>query len=393
MDAIITLNANLLDAVRRDQFAGYDPFDLLNSRRLQATPLYRNAWVRLAWLQFGKRSPLNLRPWLGVPKRRNPKGVGLFILGLLQDYRRTQDVGYLTEARTLADWLLTQRSPADEWTHSCWGYHFDWQARAFYVPAGKPNVITTVYVARALHDLGTLTADPALIDIALEAAHFIASRLYTEHDGRCFYAYIPGERAFVHNASLWGAAWCAFAGRQLGDAALVEQAVAVARQSVQAQAPDGSWVYGMLHHHQFIDGFHTGYNLEALCLLREAVGTPEFDASIRRGYDYYRTHFFTADGTAKYYHDAVYPLDMHSVAQAVLTLLKVGATPDDHRRCDQVVQRAVDLLYLPKQKRFLYQKTRWLTNRIDYSRWTQAWAYYALAFYNRERHERNHAPH
>ncbi|WP_256091476.1 hypothetical protein [Candidatus Thiosymbion oneisti] len=97
MDEIIELNTRLLDTVRREGFAGYDPFDLLNSHLLQSSPLYGNEWVRLAWLQFGKRSPINFRPVLGVPKRRNPKGVGLFILGLLQDYHRTGETGYLCE--------------------------------------------------------------------------------------------------------------------------------------------------------------------------------------------------------------------------------------------------------------------------------------------------------
>ncbi|MCY1282976.1 hypothetical protein D9M70_318360 [compost metagenome] len=89
MGNLIDLNSQLLDAIRAEQFAGYDPFDSLNSKLLQATPLYRSEWVRLAWLQLGKRSPINFRPLLRVPKRRNPKGVGLFISGLLQDYRRT----------------------------------------------------------------------------------------------------------------------------------------------------------------------------------------------------------------------------------------------------------------------------------------------------------------
>ena len=391
MDDLISLNGHLLDSSRTERFAGYDPFDSLNSSLLQATPLYRNEWVRLAWLQLGKRSPFNLRPLLGVPKKRNPKGVGLFISGLLQDYRRTGEVGYLQEARELADWLLTQRSNPQEWSHSCWGYHFDWQARAFYVPAGKPNIITTCYVARALFELGQLADDQSLRDIALDAARFISAQLYTEADGRCFYAYIPGEMAFVHNASLWGAAWCAFAGQQLGDAALVEQALRVTRQSVQEQAADGSWVYGARHHHQFIDGFHTGYNLEALCLLRDALGTAEFDASIARGYRYYVDTFFEADGTAKYYNTSVYPIDMHSFAQAIFTLLKVGGTPADLALCDKVVQRAIDLLYLPGKGQFIYQKTRWLTNRINYTRWTQAWAYYSLAYYNRFRAERDYA--
>ncbi|MFC5694221.1 hypothetical protein ACFPU0_01455 [Pseudomonas sp. GCM10022186] len=391
MGDLINLNSQLLASIRAEQFAGYDPFDSLNSKLLQATPLYRFEWVRLAWLQLGKRSPINLRPLLRVPKRRNPKGVGLFISGLLQDYRRTGEARYLQEARELADWLLAQRSDPREWTHSCWGYHFDWQARAFYVPAGKPNIITTCYVARALHELGQLSADQALIDIALDCARFIATHLYTQADGRDFYAYIPGERAFVHNASLWGAAWCAFAGTQLGDEGLVAQALRVARQSVREQAADGSWVYGARHHHQFIDGFHTGFNLEALCMLRDATGSDEFDACIGQGYAYYLNTFFEEDGTARYYNDSVYPIDMHSFAQAAFTLIKVGGGASDLQLCDKVLQRAIELLYRPDKGQFIYQKSSWLTNRINYTRWTQAWAYYSLAFYNRYRAELNHA--
>lgn len=387
MDAIIQLNVRLLDSIRAEKFAGYDPFDMLNSRLLQRSPFFRYEWSRLIWLQVGKRSPFNFRRLLQVPKQRNPKGVGLFISGLLQDYLRTGDARCIQEACELADWLLTQRSNPRDWMHSCWGYHFDWQARAFYVPAGKPNIITSCYVARALYELGQITGDQGLIEVALDVARFISLYLYTEADGRRFYAYIPDERTFVHNASLWGAAWCAFAGKQLGDEALIAQSMVVARQSVQEQAVDGSWVYGARHHHQFVDGFHTGYNLEALCMLRDATGTNELDTAISKGYSYYVTHFFTMDGTAKYYNNAVYPLDMHSFAQAVFTLLKVGGTAADLRLCNKVVQRAIELLYLPGKGQFIYQKNRWVTNRINYTRWTQAWAYYALAFYNRYRVE------
>lgn len=385
----LELNHSILSAVRAEKYAGYDPFDSLNSRLLRATPLYRSGFVRLVWLQLGKRSPLNLRPLLCVPKKRNPKGVGLFISGLLQDYRRTGEEGYLEEACQLADWLLAQRSDVQQWQHSCWGYHFDWQARAFYVPAGKPNIITTVYVARALFELGQLAGRQEYVDVALDAARFISNHLYTEADGRHFYAYIPGEKAFVHNASLWGAAWCAFAGQQLGDAALVEQALRVARQSVSEQSADGSWVYGARHHHQFIDGFHTGYNLEALCMIRDAVATQEFDVCIDKGYRYYVDTFFAADATAKYYNNSVYPIDMHSFAQAVFTLLKVGGKAADAVLCERVLQRAIELMYLPKKQQFIYQKNRWFSNRINYTRWTQAWAYYALAFYNNSVQQRS----
>ena len=381
--SILNLNSGLLGALRADQFAGHDPFDYLNSRLLQATPLRRSEFVRLAWLQMGKRLPINLRPILGVPRMRNPKGVGLCILGLLEDYQRTGDQTLIQEASELADWLLTQRSDRAEWQYSCWGYHFDWQARAFYVPAGKPNMITSVYVAQALYALSEVTGNQVWRVAALEVAKFISGSLFTEADDRRFYAYIPAETAFVHNASLWGAAWCAFAGRQLEDEALVAQALQVARQSVAEQGADGSWVYGARHHHQFIDGFHTGYNLEALALIRDTLDTTEFDANIGHGMAYYRDSFFTEDGTAKYYHNSVYPLDMHNFTQAVFTLLKVGGAAEDIALCHKVVGRAVELMYLPRQERFVYQKCRWYTNRINYMRWTQAWAYYALAYYNR----------
>src|SRR5215831_20628650 len=39
-------------------FGGYDPFDGLNSRVIQATPLKNSRVVRLAWTQFHKRSPI-----------------------------------------------------------------------------------------------------------------------------------------------------------------------------------------------------------------------------------------------------------------------------------------------------------------------------------------------
>lgn len=383
MKSITEISESLLNNAALDCFAGYDPFDSLNSKLFNCFPFTNNSYLKLAWLQLGKRSPINLRPLALVPKERNPKGIGLFVSGLLQDYYRTKDQRYLDQATALGDWLITHCSPPEEWLHACWGYHFDWQARAFYVPKGKPNIITTCYVARALFELGVETNRDDFRSASLDAARFISRTLYTEKNGRVFYAYIPGETAFVHNASLWGAAWCVFAGKELGDTLLVEQGLKVARQSVEEQNPDGSWVYGALDHHRFIDGFHTGYNLEALCMIRDSVEISDFDSAIEKGYSYYLANFIESDGTVRYYNNKRYPLDMHSVAQAIFTLLKVGGKPSDEAICHRVVYRAVELLYLPRKEQFAYQKNQWFTNKINYIRWTQAWSYYSLAWYNR----------
>ena len=382
----------LLASSKKSKFKGADPFDGLNSQFFDYFPSLKKGMFGLVWTQLNKRSSINLRPMLPVPKMRNPKGIGLFILGLLEDYQRTDNKDYLNTATELADWLLTQQSEKSVWQHACWGYHFDWNARAFYVPKGKPNIITTIYAAQALFELSLVTNNPEYKKVALDAADFIVNTLYCEHDGRCFFAYIPGETTFVHNASLWGAAWVAKVASITDNDEYKALAIKVAQQSVSEQAEDGSWVYGSRRHHQFIDGFHTGYNLEALQILKESLKISQFDHAIEKGLKYYKAELFESDGTAKYYNNNVYPLDMHCVSQAIFTLLKVGKTDTDLAFAKKVIQRSIDTLYIESKGQFVYQKTKNSRNKINYIRWTQAWVYYSFAFYNRvtaQSHEAN----
>ena len=384
-DTLLTIDAikqRLLENLRHEQYAGYDPFDGLNSRLLKMSGLHRFPLVRLAWIQVFKRCPVNLRPLVGVPKCRNPKGIALVILGLLQDFEVTKDQALLEEAKLLGDWLLEHSCSRDDWKYFCWGYPFPWQTRAFFVPDGTPNIITTCYAARALWLLKRVTGLSHYMEAACDAAWFIARNLYVQHNGRRFLTYIPGETVFVHNANLWGSAVLALAYRKTGKDELADMACEVARQSVNEQHSDGSWPYGTRNNHRFIDSFHTGYNLEALYVVRQQLQTEEFDVSIDSGMQYYRTHFFFEDGTPKYYHDSVYPIDMHSVAQAVLTLSRVGGSAEDHAIVHRVMHWAVKHMYCPKTGYFYYQINRFYRNRISYLRWTQAWAYLALASYS-----------
>ncbi|MGL4830368.1 MAG: exopolysaccharide biosynthesis protein VpsJ [Vibrio sp.] len=390
---IADISQSLLNKARSEEFAGYDPFDGLNSSWFSWLPVSKDSLFGLAWIQLFKRSPFNLRPWLGVKKARNPKGIALFILGLIEQYRVTQDTALLSEAEQLAQWLISQRCDEKIWHGACWGYHFDWKARAFFVPKGKPNVITTVYVSRALHQLGGMLGRQDWVELALSSGEFITHHLLTESEQGDFFAYIPGEKAFVHNASLWAAAWLAVAASETKRADYHELALRVARNSAQAQAENGSWAYGTRHHHGFIDGFHTGYNLEALHLIRTVLTTTEFDVVIDRGLAFYRQHLFEVDGTAKYYHDNPYPLDPHSVSQAVITLLSVGNGESDRVLAKKVIQRAIQTLYLPERDQFVYQRNPHWVNRIHYARWTQAWMYFSFRYYLRINEEHCLATH
>src|SRR5258707_7773383 len=86
---------------RAQGFAGYDPYDALNSRLFQATSFKHSRTARLVWTQFHKRSPINLRSLVRVPRERNSKGVALFALAALAHYRRTKTKEAEIEAREL----------------------------------------------------------------------------------------------------------------------------------------------------------------------------------------------------------------------------------------------------------------------------------------------------
>ncbi len=147
----------LLAYCRANDWAGYDPYDALNSRVFQALPFLNFKWSRLALTQLNKRSPINLRPLLLVPKSQNPKGLALFLVSLLKLSRAgmVEDDGSI---RKLADRLLELRS--ENTPFSCWGYNFAWQTRFELVPRGLPNIICTTFAANALLDVHQKHPEP-----------------------------------------------------------------------------------------------------------------------------------------------------------------------------------------------------------------------------------------
>src|SRR5205823_8032541 len=128
---------------RAQDFAGYDPYDGLNSRLFQATPLKHSRAARLAWTQLFKRSPINFRRIAGVQRERNAKGIALFALAALADYRRTGTKEAEIEARKLIDDLMSMSLKG--FSGAAWGYNFDWQARAFFAPRDTPMIVPTAF--------------------------------------------------------------------------------------------------------------------------------------------------------------------------------------------------------------------------------------------------------
>jgi hypothetical protein len=153
----------------------------------------------------------------------------------------------------------------------------------------------------------------------------------------------------------------------------------VALYSAAKQHDDGSWDYGELLTQQWIDNFHTGYNLCALRTIGQYAETSEFEVHIRRGFEFYRKHFFREDSAPKYFNDHTYPIDIHSVAQSIITLIALRDLGEDSARLAFSVFRWAMAHMWDEQGHFYYQVLPFYTVSIPYMRWSQAWMLLALS--------------
>jgi mannose/cellobiose epimerase-like protein (N-acyl-D-glucosamine 2-epimerase family) len=217
--------------------------------------------------------------------------------------------------------------------------------------------------------------------MALSATEYILKELYwTDGSSVAGFAYpSPSVRTQVHNANLLASAVLCRAYHNTGDARFLEPALKVARYSASKQRVDGSWCYGEGGSQGWIDNFHTGYNLCALQSISKYMVTPEFDLCIRRGFAFYRSHFVRSDGVPRYFHNKTYPIDVHCVAQSIITLMAFRHLKPDNDALAQTVF-CWALKHMWDQKGYFYYRVlRSGTIRTPYMRWSQAWMLKALA--------------
>jgi hypothetical protein len=275
--------------------------------------------------------------------------------------------------------VAQRRSPNT--SHWCWGYSFPWQTRTIIVPRGAPNLVCTVFVANALLDLYEHRRDSRCLDMAVSAAEYIIEVLcWSEGDRVYSMAYpLPTSRLITHNANLLGAALLCRVARLSGETRFVGPALRVARYSAGMQSADGSWPYGEQSTQQWIDNFHTGYNLSALRSIDRDVGSSEFEARVSAGFGFYRKHFFRDDGAPRYFHDRTYPIDIHCVAQSIISLVEFRDLDDGNIRLAETVLDWAMTNMRDDAGFFYYRVLRLMRVRIPYMRWSQAWMLLALS--------------
>jgi rhamnogalacturonyl hydrolase YesR len=365
----------------KEEFKGWDPFDGLNSKIFQAIPLVaKNRLARLAWIQAFKRSPLNLRKIALVKKDYNPKGLGLFLAGYCNLYQINPDQKYLDRINFFSAKLIELQNT--DWSGSCWGYNFDWQARAFFQPKNTPTVVASVFIASALLDAYEITKDQDLLKTARSTCDFILKDLNRTYDdkGNFSFSYSPLDNSVVFNATLLGSRLLARVYSFTNEKFLVDEAKKSVDFCIAHQNLDGSWGYGTLSFHQWIDNFHTGYNLECISDYMKFTEDYSYKVQLEKGFKYYIQTFFTNEGIPKYYNNSVYPADIHATAQAVITLYKLGKMKEHKLLLDKVLDWTI--MNMQSRKGFFYfQVNKFFSSKTPYMRWAQGWMFYAFSTY------------
>ncbi len=366
------LAGRLTDWAAERGWRGTDPYEGLNASRRVVMPLKRTPLGRRLLIQAVKRSPLDLRPALGIRAEPNAASVAWIVSALARN-------GFVDPARARS--LLSSAVQSLEGLRladsgeACWGYPFDVQSRVFFYPRGQPNTIATAFAGHALLDAHTALGDQRLLELARDAGLFFLRWVpQTETGDGAYFGYLPGDRSPIHNSNLLAASLLArLAASEARDERFESAAQEAVRYTTARQRDDGSWPYGEQPNLGWVDNFHTGYVLDALRVCADA-GVAEADAeeAWSRGLAYYRRALFLADGTPKYYATSLFPVDAQSVAQGIQTLsIAAQRDPSCAAAAWKVFGFAMRRM-LGDDGMPIFQRRRHWSNRAPHFRWVVA---------------------
>ena len=364
--------------LEENEYRGYDTFDGLNARFVR--PLtFETKFLRTVLQQAVRRFPLNLRPLLGVAKGHSTKGMGFLARGFIRLHHATGDPQWRTKAESALAWLIENQSAG--YSGACWGNHFDYQSRSFYLPKGVPTVVWTSLIGHAFLDGYDHFGNDRYLQIATSACEHILKDLSHHPDGKgtCI-SYIPKAKSLVHNANTLGGSLLARTYSYTRNEAYLDLARSAMHYTAQYQRPDGSWWYGEKANLHWVDNFHTAYVLDCYKYYADCTKDQQFDQIMMTGYEYWKKTFFLLDGTPRYYDHKTLPLDIQCSSQAIDTLVFfTDRDPDSLLLAAKVASWTIRNMQDPSGYYYYRRYSPWLVNKTPTLHWGQATMLCALA--------------
>jgi hypothetical protein len=368
--------------LEESDYSGYDVFDGLNARLLRPLTFETN-FLRTVLQQGVRRFPLNLRPLVGVAKGPSTKGMGFMARGFIRLHQATGEKAWRDKAEMALEWLIQHRSPG--YSGACWGNHFDYQSRSFYLPKGAPTVVWTALIGHAFLDAYEHFQLDSYLQIAVSSCEHILRDLETFpcQDSLCIGyipARIPAKNKLVHNANTLGASLLARTYSYTHNESFLALAQKAIHYTAQHQRNDSSWYYGEAANLHWVDNFHTAYVLDSFKHYEESTLDDRFQKNLKSGYEYWKNTFFLPDGTPRYYDQKTLPIDIQCCSQAIDTLVFFSdRDPESLPLALKIAKWTIEHMQ-DRSGYFYYRRySRWLVNKTPTLHWGQATMLSALA--------------
>ena len=363
--------------LEKNDYRGYDTFDGLSAYVRPLT--FETKLLRTVLQQGVRRFPINMRPVLGIPKCRSTKGMAYIAKGFIRLQQATGDKSWGDKAESALQWLVENESKG--YSGACWGNHFDYQSRSFYLPKGVPTIVWTSLIGHAFLDAYDHFQKPNYLQVAVGACEHIMRDLDTLPDGEglCI-SYIPRQNQPVHNSNTLGGSLLARTYSHTRNESYRTLAEKAMQYTAQHQRPDSSWYYAEKENCHWIDNFHTGYVLDCFKYYMESTGDDRFLNTMTNGYEYWKKTFFLPDGTPRYYDYKTLPLDIQCSSQAIDTLVFFhDRDPESLSLALKVAKWTIDNMQ-DRTGYFYYRRySPWLVNKTPTLHWGQATMLCALA--------------
>lgn len=381
---------NLLEWIKANGFDSYDQYDLWSTRlgkfakktyyenRFFGTPLVAPLVLTDTLFPSARR--------LFVRRNRVPIADAHLIMGFVNMYDLTSDGSYLEKAHSIADDLLNSSIPG--YSGYCWGYPFDWQTNRGLWERNTPLITTTPYCFEAFLRLYDATHEDSYLDIAESSLAFALNDLneseYSRDLAACSYS--PIDASKVINANAYRSFMLLEGYKRFVNRQAKEIAIRNINFVLESQRDDGSWLYAVENRQDaFVDNLHTCFVLKNLFKANLIFHDERIEASIEKGYRYYRDRLFYEDGTPKPFAElhgfSPAKVEMYDFAEGIsLGVLLKDSIEGAFEKASHLVNKL-----LQYQTKHGYFVTRvgplGIKNRVPYLRWPQSQLFFALTQY------------
>ena len=387
-DLIKTMIDKFLRWLRRNGYQSFDQYDFWSTTfgRFAKRMYYRNRPLASPFVTLIFATDLfvpTVRA-LFVRKKRFPIADAHFTMGFLNLYQVTREEDFLEEAQSLGEELLKSSIPG--FSGHCWGYPFTWETVLGTFPKSTPLITTTPYCYEAFCNLYDTTKAERYLDIAYSISKFAMSDIkdtkISESSSACSYS--PVDSSKVVNANTYRAFLLLDAFQRFGVKEYKEIAEKNINFVLQNQQEDGSWYYEVGNqHNRFVDNFHTCFVLKNLHKANAYLKSPDVENAVSRGYAFYRSRLFTADGLPKpFAHLArmhTVDTEMYDIAEGIALGVLLRHSIPGAAEVAMALSEKVRKHYQSRDGHFLTRINIFgIKHSVPYLRWPQAQMFHAL---------------